>query len=240
MNTQTKVTLLLVMLLSSLVVAQQPSKSQMIRSGNQVPKTQTQGINLQAASSGGYTENTLPGTKGSAYLNPEFVEGLIIFKDGNRVEGSPMRYNLYTQQMQMINNGDTVAIGNPAEIEYIRIADRVFVYTDYLCNSEHKTGYFELLENGNCRLLKRWSALYYEVDQTENGGLEANCFFRDCHCFIQFYLNPAASVQPKKKDFVQSFASNGNDVKEFMKQNNLKPKNVEDLKKVVDFYNSLR
>lgn len=195
-------------------------------------------IDLQAGSSGSYHEDGLPGSKGSAYLNPRFIEGVIVFDDGSRVEGKPMRYNLYTQQMQFIQDSDTLALGNPGEIDFIRIADKVFVYTDYLHQGEHRSGYFELLEDGDCRLLKRWVALYHEVGQNNGSGTDS--FYRDCNCYLQFYMNPATMVQKKRRDFAMSFASNGDDVMDYMKDVKLKPKNEGDLVRIVEYYNTLR
>ena len=194
---------------------------------------------MAATSGGSYASYSLPGQRGSAYLNPEFVEGLIVLKDGSEKKDKLMRYNLYTQQMQFIENEDTLALGNPHEIEYISLDDKVFVYSDFICSGKHKSGYFELLESGDCRLLKRWFALYQEVDNTVDGNNECDIFYRDCQCFLQFFMNPATPVLEKKKDFVMSFANNGDEVKDFMKQDKLKPKNEDDLMKIVAYYNGI-
>jgi len=46
-------------------------------------------------------------------------------------------------------------------------------------------------------------------------------------------------VLDKKKDFVKSFANNGDNIKEFMKEGNLKPRNEEDLTRIIEYYNTL-
>lgn len=240
MKTQTIFLSLMLLLMSSCVLfAQQPDKSQRTNSNLMDQKPASSVVDLNASSSGRYADDVLPGTRGTAYLNPEFVEGVISFKNGSQIDGKLLRYNLYTQQMQFIEDGDTMALGNPGEIEYIRMNDKVFVYTDYLCNGKHKSGYFQLLENGNCRLLKRWSALYHELDESGKNLGSEECFYRDCQCFLQFFMNPASPVLKKKNDFVKSFANNGDNVKAFMKDEGLKPKNEEDLVQIVNFYNGL-
>jgi hypothetical protein len=238
MKTQTSLTMLvLLFFICSAAFAQLPDRPSKIRSNEVQTKSNPEQIDLQAGSSGAFDEAALPGSKGSAYLNPSFIESVIILKDGSRIEGKPMRFNLYTQQMQFIEENDTLALGSPEDIDYIRIADKVFVYTNYIQNGEHKAGYFELLEDGECRLLKRWAALYHEVDDEGNAGSEG--FYRQCNCYLQFFMNPATSVQKKRKDLAMSFASNGDDVLDYMKDEKLKPKNDEDLAKVVEYYNSL-
>ncbi|MCF8365903.1 MAG: hypothetical protein K9H16_08980 [Bacteroidales bacterium] len=240
MRTQTFLLALIMLIFGShAVFAQQPQKSQRTKTQMMDQKPASSVIDLSSSSSGRYAEDQLPGTRGTAYLNPEFVEGVIAYKNGNQIDGKLLRYNLYTQQMQFIEGVDTLALGNPGEIEYIRMNEKLFVYTEYLCNGKHKSGYFELLQNGSCRLLKRWSALYHEVDETESYAGNEDCFYRDCQCFLQFFMNPASPVQIKKNDFIKSFANNSKDVKNYIKEEGLKPKNEEDLVQIIDFYNRL-
>jgi hypothetical protein len=240
MKTQTFKLLLLLLMSGSVLMAQSPSKFQ--RSNpNQAPIDKK---NLPSApygsSTGSYGDMDSRGIKGTAYLNPAFIEGSLIFANGDRLDKQPLRYNLYTQQFQIIQNDDTLAIANADEIEYLLMADKVFVYTNYLCQGKHKSGYFELLENGECRLLKRWVATYHEVDPSGSSTIADDCFYRDCQCFIQFFKNPAAPVSSSKKDFIRSFANNGEEVKAYMKQEKLKAKHETDLIKIVDYYNTIQ
>ncbi len=241
MKAQTIQTTMLLMLIfaTSVAFAQQPGKLQKSNSSKLESTSNQQHIDMQSASSGGHDAYVLRGLRGTAYFNTEFTEGVIVLRDGTQIDGKPLRYNIYTQQMQFIEGGDTLALGKPDEIEYIRMDGHLFVYTNFICNNEHRSGYFELLKEGNCRLLKRWSALYHEVDSDQGSSTMDNCFYRDCQYFLQFFMNPASQVLDKKKDFVKSFANNGDNIKEFMKKGNLKPRNEEDLTRIIDYYNNL-
>lgn len=232
-------TLWVLLIVSTLSWAQTPGKSSGTSTNEMKQKATPARIDMGASTGGLMTDKGLPGSKGGAYLDPDFTEGVIIMKDGTRIPNKPMRYNIYTQQMQFVENTDTLALANPDEIEYLKIADRTFVYTNYICKGEHKKGYFELIEDGECRLLKRWVALYHEVDQSSQESTDCDVFYRDCQCFLQFFLNPACPVEPKKNDFVMSFASKGESIKTFMKNNKLNPKNEEDLSRIVDYYNGI-
>ncbi len=239
MRTQTMLTtLVLLFFLCSAGFAQQPDRPSKTRKNQPNVNSNPQQINLETGSSGAYNETGLPGSKGSAYLNPKFIKSVMIFKDGTRIEGKQMRFNLYTQQMQFIEEGDTLALGNPEEIEIIRIGDKAFLYTRFIENREHKSGYFELLKNGDCRLLKHWTALYHEIDDQESSFDYG--FYRDCNCYLQFFMNPATPVNKKRKDLALSFASNGEEVLDYMKDEKLKPNNDADLVKIVEYYNSLQ
>ena len=239
MKTQT-LKLLLLLMSGTVLMAQSPSKFQRTGASHEPSDKQSLRNSSLGNSSGSYDELDSRGIKGTAYLNPEFIEGSLIFMNGDRLDKQSLRYNLYTQQFQIIENSDTMAIANAAEIEYLRIANKVFVYTDYLCQGKHKSGYFELLEDGECRLLKRWEATFQEIDPSGSSTIADDCFYRDCQCFIQFFMNPAAAVSNSKKELIRSFANKGEEVKAYMKQEKLKAKREADLIKIVDYYNSIR
>jgi len=184
----------------------------------------------------------LEGTPGTAYLNPEWQQGVIIMNDKIVIENIPMRYNLFTQQIQFIKDGDTVAIGNPEDIQKIRIADKEFVFNEYLDGNIVKTGYFELRQDGNCRLLKRWKAIYQMSDETntpKGASAENDVFITDCHCYLRFGNQPAFAVSHNKKELIESFGDKSDRVKDFMKKSDIRLKKEQDLKIVIGFYNSL-
>jgi hypothetical protein len=221
----------------SVLYGQNPDKQSYRLSGRQLisePETE----HKNAATSGGYyRQKALPGEAASAYLTSAFIVGEVVMANGAIIGDMPMRYNLYTQQMQYIDGDDTLAIGNPQEIEYLLVGDKIFVYVAYKCNSEIKTGYFELLEDGECRLLKRWFARYQVKDQSSQSSDECDVFYRDCNCFLQFGDRPAEVVSSKKKTFVGSFGNQGEKINRMMRLERLKTNREDDLRKIVAFYN---
>jgi len=197
------------------------------------------------AQSGGLADNReLKGIPGSPYLFDTWYDGVITMKDKSRIEGKQYRYNLYTQQMQFVNGPDTVAIGNPKDIAKIQFGGRTFVYTSFSNQGKPDQGYFEQICEGNCRLLKRYVVLYHLVDN-ENSGIQNETgkdtpFLRDCNCFLQFGTEPTQQIGRNKKEFLSLFTKDKDKVAGFIKQKDVKLKNEEDLKAVVDFYNQLQ
>jgi hypothetical protein len=192
-------------------------------------------------SGGAVSDAPMGGTTGSAYLDHNWQEGVIIMKDKSVITGNKFRYNIYTQQMQFITDGDTMAIANPEEIKFIRFADKVFVYTDYSCNGELKQGYFELLKDGECSLLKRWVVSYHVVDgeaqQRLSSSGEKEEFIRECNCFLKFGVQPAKAIENRKKDFIACFGKDGKNIETYMKNSRLKYKSQQDLYEIVAYYN---
>jgi hypothetical protein len=236
MKTQTFFSVLwLLLVLSAPLLAQQPAKGHNPKNSVQTQRATPPETELQSSMGSIYSPQRLAGTPGSAYLDSYFTEGIILMNDGTTVVGNAYRYNLYSQQMEFVNvAGDTVAVANPAEIAFLRMADKVFVYTNYLSERRLKSGYFELLEDGTCRLLKRWEALYHLDD-----GADQEAFYRDCHCFLQLTGNPAKAMQPKRKNFVNQFGSHQQQLKDYLREHHLKMKDQEDVKKLVRYFNEL-
>lgn len=185
------------------------------------------------------------GTSGNPYMNSEWQEGIIIMNDNSVIKGNKFRYNIYTQQMQFTDDKDTMAIANPEEIKFVRFATNVFVYTDYLYNGELKSGYFELLKDGNgkCSLLKRRKVSYHLVDHDANQVLDPSCkseeFVQECSCFLKFGDQPAMALENRKKDFLNCFDGESEDIAAFMKSNKMKFKDQDHLIEIVSYYNEI-
>jgi hypothetical protein len=196
------------------------------------------------AAGGAINDITTGGTTGSAYLNREWQEGVIIMNDKSVITGNKFRYNIYTQQMLFIKDGDTMAIANPEEISLLRFANKQFIYIDYLYNGELKQGYFELLKEGECSLLKRWVVSYHVVESDAQQRLSSSGeneeFIRECNCFLKFGDQPAVALENRKKDFIACFGKNGKNIEAYMRNSRLKYKTQQDLYEIVAYYNEFR
>ncbi len=185
----------------------------------------------------------LEGTAGNPYLYRDWHEGIIIMKDKSVITGNKFRYNIYSQQMEFIDNNDTMAIANPEETKLIRFADKVFVYTDYYYKSELSQGYFELLEDGPCMLLKRWVISYHLTDnETQQRNVAANDseeFVKECNCYLKFGNIPATTLENHKKDFINCFDEDSEQISAYMKRGKLKHKDQGDLLEIVSYYNEI-
>ncbi len=221
--------------------AQNPVKDKSKLTSESLQSSGFEQANEKAQSGGLADKKQLKGTSGSPYLFDVWNQGIITMKDKNVILGKMFRYNLYTQQMQFISGLDTLAIANPEEIEKIEFGGKTFIFTSYKAQGKNGKGYFKLISDGNCRILKRWVVLYHVVDDENlnrnTASDEESNFMRDCNCFLQFGDAPAVQASHKKKEFLNCFNEEKDRVSRFMKQNTIKMKSESDLKAVVDFYN---
>jgi len=86
------------------------------------------------------------------FTDSNWQGGNIYLSDGVVLEGYVYKYNIITDEIEVKANI------NPANVEYISIGRRIFLYSKYIdeYESEHG-GYFEVLVRGDCLLLMKRS-----------------------------------------------------------------------------------
>lgn len=71
---------------------------------------------------------------------PQYMDGSFVLKDGSKATGR-FNYNLVSGQMHFIgNNGDTLVLGEPVNIETIMVGNNPFIYDK---------GYIEILDHND-------------------------------------------------------------------------------------------
>jgi hypothetical protein len=178
------------------------------------------------------------GEECSMYLNKNWSKGKIILNDNTVINEKLLRYNLYSQQMEFINDKDTAALGNPDEIASINFDEHSFIYNDYECHNKLKKGYFEVLIDGNCKLLLFRCIKYKYIEECAdpNAELIKETFYMEKKYFIVKGNKPAIQIPKKKKDVIELF-SDKKDMNSFIKKNKIKIDKQDDLIKLVNYYN---
>lgn len=96
--------------------------------------------------------------KGSPYLNESWTIGRILLKDDTVGAEFWMRYNVFGNEMQFINQQDTFAISNPLKLNAVYLNGHRFEYLPFKFNKNDNLAYFEVLQEGKVRLLVRHSS----------------------------------------------------------------------------------
>lgn len=97
--------------------------------------------------------------KGTPYWKKEYIEGKLYLNDTVVVQ-APLRYNIYTDEIEYKSNDRNYAIGNPAYLKKALIGKTTFLYIPFIGNG----GYYELLESGKCYLLQRRTMRFKPVE----------------------------------------------------------------------------
>jgi hypothetical protein len=179
------------------------------------------------------------GKESSVFFINDWKEGQLVLKDNSVIDNRRYRYNMCSQQMQFINEGDTLAIAIPEEVKLLSFAGHTFVYESYFKDGKVQKGYLELLVEGECQLLVyRWIAYKYVEEMNDCGkryATERN-FLKEEY-YVKRDGKIAELVSSNKKLFLDMMADTEVDLKSYMKDNNLKPCKEEDLKQLITYYN---
>ena len=173
------------------------------------------------------------------YLEPGWMPGKVYLKDKSEMDFPMLRYDIYHQQIQFIKDRDTLAFSNPEEISMIMLGNRKMIYTDFDRNGVMAKSYFELLAEGDCRLLMH-RTIKYHIDEESADNLKDEIYIRECEYFIERNDETAKQIRNCRKGVLCAFKDKEEEIDSYMKEQDLKMNTCEDLKQVVDYYNSLK
>ena len=191
-----------------------------------------------------YYDSPAANINGSPYLQNEFEEGTMTVLNGTVIPGLRYRYDIYGDKMLFIVNGDTATINKPLALKSIEIGGKLFVYDVYVSGPDKvATSYFEVVEENESLTLmhRRQAKLDQDVYVSNYGGGGGTKEFR-MKTVDSYYLKQgkaAAREIDSRKDLLELFPDNQQQIREYMKQNRLKVNKEEDLSSIVQYCGSL-
>lgn len=186
--------------------------------------------------------------KGTPYLNEEFVHGEVIVNDKVEEIGK-MRYNAYRNEVEILDNRSKDSFYSLLKRAYIKveIGGKMYsIYTYVDTDESIKTSYFTNLNEGNLKLLFKpeallkqarspstsyekyspptyvWNSSYYLLDET-NADKE----------------NHAVKVRLTKNQILDFTGSRKEEMKTYIKGNDLNLRHEEDVVTFLNYYNTL-
>jgi hypothetical protein len=174
--------------------------------------------------------------QGSPYLNSEFIDGIIYLKDTTAVK-LPLRYNIYSDEMEYQIEGVSFTVGNAKFINKILLGESIFVYLPFI----NSGGYFELIESGNCFLVQKRSVKFKPAEKPKpiEGNVTPAKFVDEPDIFYMI-VNDTLTVEIKNmKSVINALQDQKSKVESFIKQEKIKRVKKENLIKIAEYYNSL-
>jgi hypothetical protein len=173
------------------------------------------------------------------YLEPGWAPGRIMLSDMSIVDNILLRYDIYHQQIQFIRDEDTLAFSKPEEVKCFMLGDNKFIYTDYQENGIVGKSYFELLSDGDCKLLLHRSVKYHLVSDSQSDKPDDQ-YVRECQYYLSKNGEVAKPIRACRKGVLCAFNDKEEQVKTFIDDNDMKMNTCDQLKEVVAYYNSLQ
>jgi hypothetical protein len=190
----------------------------------------------------GLTEAQFDAIKDEAYANPKFINGNIYQDDELLKKNVPMRYNAYSDEIEIKNGSSKDSYGalmkDPSV--FVKIFKNIYVFIPYKGSNE-KGGYFNILADGNTYdLYKKTKATFHEahVAKTSYDSNRPPYFSKDVTYYLvkdgRFYELPT-----RKSKILKVMDEKKKQVKTYVKQNDLDLDKEADLVKLVTYFDSL-
>jgi len=176
----------------------------------------------------------------SCFVGSYWPIGILVYKDGSINDNYRFRYDIAADQIHFIAEKDTLIFASPDLINTLMFGNHTFIYEFFTGDDsiQIKKGYFELIEPGKNKLLLKRIA-HKRFDGLNNPApLNAKIHIDNCY-YISKSGQPAFKILINRKFILSVLDHNTEEIEEFLRITENKLKDIEDLKKLVSYYNSL-
>jgi len=180
---------------------------------------------------------------GDPYLFKDFYPGKLVLTTGEGVN-LDMRYDIYADQIHIRDKKNTVfALLHPEKVSMITIDTVKFVYDKIIKSGNKpsdKSAYFILKADGKCKLLVKKNLRIQEAELPKPylDAKPAKFIHTDDTYYLKLQDKNAARIS-SKKDIINLLSDKKNELNNFFKSEKPGTKSVDDLVKIITYYNSL-
>ncbi len=105
---------------------------------------------------------------GSPYLRTDFQKSYILKTNGTEIKDIPLRLNMYRNTMEFCKDGKILEIAFPTEIQRINMSGDIFIYARFMSRNKITHGYFQVLYDGDYKLLKKHNVILKPTDSSSS------------------------------------------------------------------------
>lgn len=180
-----------------------------------------------------YTQDNVSKSKLNYFLDDDWIGGVMFTNDSASINGYTYRYNIYTDQIELRSLVD------PFSIEVLSIGTKKFIYSEfYLVDGSMDEGYFELIENGDCKVLLRRSVKYSQMTKDIEGyGSEESTSIEE-NLFIKKGNDPAKKIE-KTKEFLADIFSDKEKAVDYMNNKTILFMTEKKVIELINYYNKI-
>jgi hypothetical protein len=191
----------------------------------------------------GIEKITYADIKGDPFLYKDFTEGKLILNTGE-IFKLEMRYDIYANQIQFKDNNEIFELLNADKLTGIVIDTLVFRYCYFLKSpgdeSSAEPSFFIVKTDGKCSLLIRKNIRLQPavLPQAYKEAQPAEFIHTGDMYYLKLQDKGAVRVS-NKKELLNILSDKKTEVGKYIDSNRLGVKNVNDLAKIVAYYNTL-
>jgi hypothetical protein len=178
--------------------------------------------------------------EGTPYLDEKYVDGEIYFGESARTK-VPVRYNIYQDLMEYQQNGKALVLDPSTKIKKVQMGDITFIVEKLTLDGKTKYGFLNLLDSGKVTLYSRKMIRYQEPlkGRALDGGDVPAKFSKMSDLYFYKIGTGELKEVGNLKDLIASLPDKQDEIKQYVKQEKLSPKKEDELRKLIQYYNSL-
>ncbi len=172
---------------------------------------------------------------GSPYLKEEFQEGTIFMKDQKKYT-VPLRFNLYASNFEFKVDDKIITIDNPNNIAKIEFDNSSYIYYQL----KKRNSFVELIAPGkNSLICKKIVVLKEAVPAGAYKEPKPASFSRKDDLYYIVNEKNEQFLVKSKKSLKNIFTDRQEEIAKFIKKEKISHRKKADLKKLVEYYNTL-
>ena len=176
---------------------------------------------------------------GSPYMNEIFKKGKTII-NGKHTSDALMRYDAYRDAIEIKNENDIARTLLRRSNIVADIDGTIYMVREYRESGENKLGYFNPLNEGYARLLKKPKKIFVQAENPENGyDTFKPAKYQDISMYyIQKGDEPAIETKLSKRKILSFLDDSSEILKQYIKKNELNMRLESDIIQLINYYNT--
>lgn len=177
--------------------------------------------------------------EGVAYLDTNFIDGVVVLTTGAKYSDIPLRYNVFNDLIEFKNpKGEVFNINNPTSINELIIGSSKFIYVNFIHSSKEKHLFAEVLSEGKASLLKHHRLSLQPAKQAEtHRAAQPPKFVKIPSEYLIKKEGGNVQLIKSKKELLLMLTDKSKEINDMIAREKLSVKVESDLKQIVDFYN---
>jgi hypothetical protein len=180
--------------------------------------------------------------EGSPHEKENFEIGTVITKSEIVYENVPLRFNIYSNDVEFKTEDGTIFfLASPEIIDHVLIGQDKYIYAPYALGNRMLRGYFKVLSEGKVSLLLKlnMNLKQAELPQAYKEAQPAR-FIRSMDEFFIRIPPSEAHKFTNKKELTSILNDKTTEIEGFIKKNKTRFNKQDEIKELVDYYNSLQ
>jgi hypothetical protein len=178
--------------------------------------------------------------EGTPYLNDEFKKGTITTTSGSLIDNLLLRYNCYNDQIEYLKTDSVLEINPKSLILKAKFDNRAFSYVKFRSGGKYEEGFSEVLVEGKASLLCRYHIGFLPPSTgLPYGDTNKARFKQPVRYFYVSNGDNDVDLVKSKKDLIHILKDRKTELGTFISVNKLSLNKIDDLKRIIAYYNSL-